>query len=90
MELCQEKNKELAQRLWVKIREKISMSNVAVVASYRLCDQEEEIGEAAFSQVEKASGSQILVLMKDLNHHPTFRKCDPSGFLEYIDDHFLA
>lgn len=66
------------------------MSNVAVVASYRLHDQEEEIAEAALSQVEKTSGSQILVLMKDLNHQPAFWKYNPSRFREYADDHFLT
>lgn len=61
---------------------------------YELPDQGQEVDETFFRQLEEASHSQALVLMRDLNHllsvegntggHEQYRR-----FPECIDDNFV-
>ena len=63
---------------------------------YRQPDQEEEVDEAFYTQLQAASQSQALVLlMGDFNHPDiswedhTARQAQSRRFLQSIDDNFL-
>jgi len=62
---------------------------------YRPPDQEEEIDEAFYRQLQAASQSQALVLMGNFNHPDiswedhTARQVQSRRFLQSIDDNFL-
>ena len=70
--------------------------DVVVGICYRPPDEEEEVDEAFFIELEEASCSQALVLMKDFNHHQVCWKDNTAGhkqskrFLECTDNHFLT
>ncbi|GAB0207135.1 mitochondrial enolase superfamily member 1 [Grus japonensis] len=72
-----------------------NMGDTVVGVYYRPPDQEEEVDEAFYRQVEVASQSQALVLMGDLNHPDicwkgnTARHAQSRRFLQSIDDNFL-
>lgn len=63
---------------------------------YRLPDGEEEADKVLYRQLEVASQSQVLVLMKDFNHLDTFRRNHKARhkqhrrFLESTDSNFMA
>jgi len=62
---------------------------------YRTPDQEEEVDEAFYRQLQAASQSQALVLMGDFSHPDiswedhTARQAQRRRFLQSIDDNFL-
>lgn len=63
---------------------------------YRLPEQEEEVDEAFYRQLEAASQFQALVLVGDLNYPNVFCRNNTEKdkqsrrFLESIDDNFLS
>ncbi|GAB0210390.1 mitochondrial enolase superfamily member 1 [Grus japonensis] len=72
------------------------MGDTVVGVYYRPPDQEEEVDEAFYRQLEVASRSQALVLMGDFNHpgicwkDNRARHAQSRGFLQSIDDNFLT
>jgi len=69
--------------------------DITVGVYYRPPDQEEEVDEAFYRQLQAALQSQALVLMGDF-HHPdiswedhTARQAQPRRFLQSINDNFL-
>ncbi|GAB0208404.1 hypothetical protein GRJ2_003306100 [Grus japonensis] len=73
-----------------------NMGDTVVGVDYRPPDQEEEVNEAFYRQLEVASQSQALVLMGDLNHPDICWKGNAAKhaqsrrFLQSIDDNFLT
>jgi len=71
------------------------MGDIAVGVYYRPPDQEEEVDEAFYRQLQAASLSQALVLTGDFNHPDiswedhTARQAQSRRFLQSIDDNFL-
>ena len=71
------------------------MGDVIVGVYYRPSDQEEEVDEAFYKQLQAVSQSQSLVLMGDFNHPDiswedhTARQTQSKRFLQSIDDNFL-
>jgi len=65
------------------------------MCNYRPSDQEEEVDEAFYKQLQAASQSRALVLMGDFNHPDlscedhTARHMQSRRFLQSIDDNFL-
>jgi len=71
------------------------MGDIIVGVHYRPPDQEEEVDEAFYRQLQVASQSQAMVVMRDFNH-PDFNWEDHTArhmqswrFLQSIDDNFL-
>ena len=58
---------EQVESLWVKIKGQPNMGDTVVGVCYRPPDQEEEVDEAFYRQLEVASQSQALVLVGDFN-----------------------
>ncbi|GAB0208952.1 hypothetical protein GRJ2_003360900 [Grus japonensis] len=73
-----------------------NMGDTVVGVYYRPPDQEEEVDEAFYRQLEVASQSQALVLMGDFNHPDicwksnTAKHAQSRRFLQSIDDNFLT
>ncbi|GAB0209598.1 mitochondrial enolase superfamily member 1 [Grus japonensis] len=73
-----------------------NMGDTVVGVYYRPPDQEEEVDEAFYRQLEVASRSQALVLMGDFNHPDicwksnTAKHAQSRRFLQSIDDNFLT
>ncbi|GAB0207763.1 hypothetical protein GRJ2_003242000 [Grus japonensis] len=73
-----------------------NMGDTVVGVDYRPPDQEEEVNEAFYRQLEVASRSQALVLMGDFNHPDICWKskmakhAQSRRFLQSIDDNFLT
>lgn len=71
------------------------MGGIIVRVCYRIPDQEEQLDEAFFRQMEIATYSQNLVLMGDMSHRSTCWRGStagykpPMGFPESINDIFL-
>jgi len=69
--------------------------DITVGVYYRPPDQEEEIDEAFYRQLQAASQSQAPVLMGDFNHPDiswedhTARQAQSRRFLQIINDNFL-
>jgi len=88
-------DEEGLESLWVKIKGQPHMGDVIVGVYYRSPDQNEEVDEAFYKQLQAASQSQALVLMGDFNHPDiswedhTARHTQPRRFLQSIDDNFL-
>ena len=61
-------DEERVKSLWVRIKEQAHMGDIMVGVYYRTPDQEEEVDEAFYRQLQAASQSQALVLMGDFNH----------------------
>ena len=61
-------NEEQVESLWVRIKGQAHTSDITVGVYYRPPDQEEEVDEAFYRQLQAASQSQALVLMGDFNH----------------------
>jgi len=96
IELCLGVDEERANSLWVRIKGQAHKRDSAVGLYYRPPDQEEEVDEAFYTQLEVASQSQALVLMRDFNHPDicwedhTARHRQSRRFLQNIDDNFLT
>jgi len=88
-------NEERVERLWVRIKGQAHTGDITVGVYYRPPDQEEEIDEAFYKQLQAASQSQALVLMGDFNHPDISwedhiaRQAQSRRFLQSIDDNFL-
>jgi len=88
-------NEERVESLWVRIKGQAHTGDITVDVYYRPPDQEEEIDEAFYRQLQAASQSQALVLMGDFNHPDiswedhTARQMQSRRFLQSIDDNFL-
>ena len=61
-------NKEQVESLWFRIKGQAHKGDITVGVYYRPPDQEEEVDEAFYRQLQAASQSQALVLMGDFNH----------------------
>ncbi|GAB0177486.1 hypothetical protein GRJ2_000213900 [Grus japonensis] len=89
-------DEEQVESLWVRIKEKANMGDTVVGVYCRQPDQDEEVNEAFYRQLEVASRSQALVLMGDFNHPDicwkdnTARHTQSRRFLQSIDDNFLT
>ncbi|GAB0206983.1 hypothetical protein GRJ2_003163900 [Grus japonensis] len=95
MELFLGMDEEPTESLWVRIKEKTTMSDISVDVCYRPPDQEEHMDEALYRQIGVVAHSQALVLMGDFNHPNICWRDNTVGhkqsrkFLECIDDNFL-
>ncbi|PKU43816.1 hypothetical protein llap_5882 [Limosa lapponica baueri] len=94
-ELCLAVDEERVESLWVRIKGQANMGD-GVCVYYRPPDQEEEVNEASYGQLEIASQSQVLVLMGDFNHPDicwkdnTAQQMQSQRFLQSIDNNFLT
>ncbi|GAB0202653.1 hypothetical protein GRJ2_002730900 [Grus japonensis] len=66
IELCLGVDEERVKSLWVRIKGQANMGDTVVGVYYKPPDQEEEVDEAFYRQLEVASRSQALVLMGGL------------------------
>jgi len=95
IELCPGADEEQLDSLWVRIKGQPHMGDIIVGVYYRPPDQEEEVDEAFYKQLQAASQSQALVLMGDFNHPDiswedrTARHMQSWRFLQSVDDNFL-
>jgi len=95
MELCLGVDEERANSLRVRNKGQAHKGDTAVDLYYRPPDQEEEVDEAFYRQLQVASQSQVLVLMGDFNHpgiyweDHTTRHMQSRRFLQNFDDNFL-
>ena len=89
-------NEERVESLWVRIKGQAHTGDITVGVYYRPSDQEEEIDEAFYRQLQAGSQSQALVLMGDFNHPDiswedhTARQAQSRRFLQSIDDNPLV
>ncbi|TRZ09133.1 hypothetical protein HGM15179_017974 [Zosterops borbonicus] len=96
MELCLGVDDKQVESLWVRIKRQTSKGDTVVGVCYRLPEQEEEVDEAFYRQLEAASQFQALVLVGDLNYPDicwrsnTAKRKHSRRFLESIDDNFLS
>jgi len=94
-ELCLGAGEKRVESLWVRIKGESHMGDIIVGVYYRPPDQEEEVDEAFYRQLQAASQSQALVLMGDFNHPDiswedhTARHMQSWRFLQSIYDNFL-
>ena len=59
---------ELVESLWVRNKGWAAMADIAVEVYYRSPDQDDEVSEALYKQLEVVLQSHALVLMGDFNH----------------------
>ncbi|GAB0207732.1 hypothetical protein GRJ2_003238900 [Grus japonensis] len=89
-------DEERVESLWLRMKGQANMGDTVVGVDYRPPDQEEEVNEAFYRQLEVASQSQALVLMGDFNHPDicwksnTAKHAQSRRFLQSIDDNFLT
>lgn len=81
-----------AETLWVRITEQTGMGDKVVGVCCGTPEQEEQVGEAFYGQLEAASPLQALVLMGHFNHPDICWRGNREGhkqsrrFVESIDD----
>jgi len=81
--------------LWVRIKARSSIGDTVVGVCYRPPDQEDEMDEAFYKQLEVALRSAALILMGDLNHPDICLQSNMARhtrswqLLQCIDDNFL-
>ncbi|GAB0187639.1 mitochondrial enolase superfamily member 1 [Grus japonensis] len=96
IDLCLGVDEEQVESLWVRIKGQANMGDTVVGVYYVPLDQEEEVNEAFYRQLEVALRSQVLVLMGDFNHPDicwkgnTARHTQSRRFLQSIDDNILT
>ena len=96
MEFCPGADERLAESLWERIKGQAIMADIVLGVCYRPPDQEEDIDEASFRQLQVTSQSQALVLMGDFNHPDvcwedhTARHKQSRRFLKCIGHNFLT
>jgi len=84
IELGRGANEERFESLWVRIKGQAHTSDITVGVYYRPPDQEEEeVDEAFYRQLQAASQSQALVLMGDFNH-PDISWEDRTGAIQEV------
>jgi len=82
--------------LWVRIKGRANIGDIVVDVYYRSPDQEKEVDEAFYKQLEEALQSPALVLIRDFNHSDIcwLRSMDSHTrsrqFLQCFDDSFLT
>ncbi|PKU28913.1 mitochondrial fission process protein 1 [Limosa lapponica baueri] len=80
------------ESLWVRIRDQGNKGNLVVGVYYRLPDQGEPTDEAFLLQLQEASSSEALILLRNFNHSNIYWKssCRQSRrLLECTEDNFL-
>jgi len=68
VELCLRADEEQVESLWVRIKGQTHTGDIIEGVYCRSPDQEEEVDEAFYRQLQAASQSQALDLMGDFNH----------------------
>jgi len=95
IELCLGADEERVDSLRVRIKGQVHVDDIVVGVYYRPPDQEEEVDEAFYRQLNVALQSQALVLMGYFNHPDvcwkdhTARHMQCRRFLQIISDNFL-
>ncbi|TRZ12815.1 hypothetical protein HGM15179_014306 [Zosterops borbonicus] len=91
-----ETNEDGVECLWVRIKGRANKVDIVLGVCYRPPNQEEEVDNLFYKQLETVSGSSALVLVGDFNlpdicwELNTAEKRQPRKFLECIDDNFLS
>ncbi|RMC12129.1 hypothetical protein DUI87_11264 [Hirundo rustica rustica] len=91
-----ETNEDGVECLWVRIKGKANKADILLGVSYRPPNQEEEVDNLFYKQLENVSGSSGLVLIGDFNlpdicwELNTAEKRKSRKFLECMEDNFLS
>ncbi|PKU47845.1 rna-directed dna polymerase from mobile element jockey-like [Limosa lapponica baueri] len=94
-ELLLKNSHEQVESLWVGIRDQDNKGSLVVGLYYRPPDQAKPVNDAFLLQLEEASRSQALILLRDFNHLDICWKSNTAGcrhsrkLLECLDDNFL-
>ncbi|PKU48463.1 glycerol kinase [Limosa lapponica baueri] len=87
---------ERVESLWVRIKGQANMRDTVVGIYYRPPDQDGEVDETFYNQLQVASQLQALVLVGDFNYPGicwkdyTARNIQSERFLQCTDDNFLT
>ncbi|TRZ10882.1 hypothetical protein HGM15179_016231 [Zosterops borbonicus] len=90
-----ETNEDGVESLWVRIKGKAIKADILLGVCYRPPNQEEEMDNLFYKQLENVSGSSVLVFAGDFNlpaicwELNTAEKRQSRKFLESVDDNFL-
>ncbi|TRZ08141.1 hypothetical protein HGM15179_018968 [Zosterops borbonicus] len=91
-----ETNEDGVECLWVRIKGRANKADILLGVCFRPPNQEEEVHNLFYKQLETVSGSSALVLVGDVNlpdicwEHNTAEKRQSRKFLECMDDNFLS
>ncbi|KAK4830250.1 hypothetical protein QYF61_009317 [Mycteria americana] len=87
---------DTVQRLWVRIREKVSKADIMVGGCFRPPNQDEEADELFYKQLGEVSRSLALLLVGDFNlpdvcwKYNTAERKQSRRFLECVEDNYLT
>ncbi|TRZ06605.1 hypothetical protein HGM15179_020502, partial [Zosterops borbonicus] len=90
-----ETNDDEIECLWVRVKGKANKADIVLGVCYPPLDQEEEVNNLFYKQLENLSGSSALVLVGDFNLPDicweliTAEKKQSRKFLECVEDNFL-
>ncbi|RMC06925.1 hypothetical protein DUI87_16376 [Hirundo rustica rustica] len=90
-----ETNEDGVECLWVRIKGKANKADILLGVCYRPPNQEEEVDNLLYKQLENVSGPSALVLLGDFNlpdicgELNTAEKRQSRKFLECLEDNFL-
>ncbi|RMC16177.1 hypothetical protein DUI87_08391 [Hirundo rustica rustica] len=90
-----ESNEYGVECLWVRIKGKANKADILLGVCYHPLNQEEEVDNLFYKQLENVSGSSALVLVGDFNlpdicwELNTAEKRQSKKFLECMEDNFL-
>ncbi|TRZ08490.1 hypothetical protein HGM15179_018622 [Zosterops borbonicus] len=91
-----ETNDDGVECLWVRIKGKVNKADILLGVCYRPPNQEEEVDNLFYKQLEDASGSSALVLVGDFNlpdicwELNTAEKRQSRKSLECVEDNFFS
>ncbi|TRZ10607.1 hypothetical protein HGM15179_016504 [Zosterops borbonicus] len=91
-----ETNEDGVECLWVRIKGRANKVDIVLGVCYRPPNQEEEVDNLFYKQLETVSGTSALVLVGDFNlpdicwELNTAEKRQSRKFLECMDDNFLS
>ncbi|RMC21511.1 hypothetical protein DUI87_02377 [Hirundo rustica rustica] len=91
-----ETNEDGVECLWVRIKGKANKADILLGVCYHPPNQEEEVDNLFYKQLENVSGSSTLVLVGDFNlpdiiwELDTAEKRQSRKFLECMEDNFLS
>ncbi|RMC21758.1 hypothetical protein DUI87_02627 [Hirundo rustica rustica] len=91
-----ETNDDEVESLWVKIKGKANKADILLGVCYRPPNQDEEVDNLFYKQLNNVSGSSALVLVGDFNlpdicwELNTAEKQQSRKFLECVEDNFLS
>jgi len=94
-ELSLKNSHKPVESLWVRIRDGGNKGSLVVGVYSRPPDQGEPTDEAFFLQLQEASCSQFLILLRDFNHPDIYGKSNTAScrrsrrLLECMEDNFL-